>query len=236
MPLVGVSARGGLIGGEFPRLGGFDLVSLPFAVGRAGRRLDLRAVEVAERLRHERLGRIRARDLDLLSARLEALEPVQAQGLRELTGTGAGPARHAAGPRDDARHGGAREQQQAAEEHQHREDVGAETLEERRGGPIEGFACGAPVHVEEAMLEVPVAGGMLRPEPGSLRRKAEQQRREQQHGAGVQRAGCGKKRAHDERPAPARQRERNDVSDSPGGRRQRALQPLPHRSAVPAAV
>ena len=169
------------------------------------------------------------------AARIEALEALAARAhrLRQLAGSGACAPRDPPGAGHEARDRGPGEQQQAAGEHQDGQDLRPEPLEERGRGPVERFAGGSSVDGEEALLEVAVTGGMVRPQPGGLRREGQEQRGEQQHRPRVQRPGSRDERAHDQRHAPAGERQRRHVGDPARGVLERPLQPLPHRAPRP---
>ena len=62
------------------------------------------------------------------------------------------------------------------------------SLEERRGGPVEGLPDRAAVLLEEARLEVAVADRSLGAESRGLRREGEQQAADEEGDAGVERA------------------------------------------------
>ena len=226
---------------ELARLGSLDLILCPLGllVIASDPALHLARVRLAsQHLGGERLGRAGARDRDLVAARIEALEALAASAhrLRQLAGPGAGAPRDPPGARQEARDRGPGEQQQAAGEHQDGQDLGPEALEERRRGPVERLAGGSPVDGEEALLEVAVAGGMVGPQPGGLRREGQEQRGEQQDRPRVQRPGGGDERAHHQRHAPAGEGQRHHVGDPARGVLERPLEPLPYRPPVPTHV
>ena len=210
---------------------------VPLICGRPG--LHLAGVGLtAQHICRKRLGGIGAGDRDLVAARVEALEARAAGShrLRQVARSGAGGPRDPPGAGQQPRDGGPGEQQQAAGEHQHGQDLGAEPLEERGRRPVQGLAGGPAVDGEEALLEVAVADRVVGPQPGGLGREGQEQRGEQQDAARVQRPGGGDERAHDQRQAPTGEGQRRDVRDPAGGVLERPLQPLAHRSSVPADV
>ena len=156
-------------------------------LGRPGLHLARVGLTAQHRCR-KRLGGIGAGDRDLVAARVEALEAGAAGShrLRQVARSGAGGPGHPPGAGHQPRDGGPGEQQQAAGEHQHRQDLGAEPLEQRGRRPVQGLAGSPAVDGEEALLEVAVADRMVGPQPGGLGREGKQQRGEQQDAARIQ--------------------------------------------------
>ena len=193
-----------------------------------------------ERLRLEALGLDLSGDRDLLAASVAPGVGRRGRGAahcaRHLTAVGPGathrPARRSEEPRD--RRPG--DQQGARDDHQQRQDVGADALEERARGPVERLAEDPAVGDHEPVLEVVVAAGMIWSEPGGLRGEGEQQRGDHEDPAGVQRRGGVELLSRDQRRAPAGERDRRHIGDPAGEVGERVGDPAADDSPVPAEV
>jgi hypothetical protein len=167
---------------------------------------------------------------------VDASRAAQPDRLGKIAGARAGGPGHSPGSRQQAGDGGLADEQQAADEHQGGQDLGAQAMEERGRRPVEPFAQDSAVDRVEALLEVPVPLGMSGTEADGLRGEREEQGGQQQDRPRVHRPRRLDERSHDERHAPARDGERHQVRDATGCVGERGLQGVAHRAAVPTDV
>ena len=198
----------------------------------------LLVVLAAEDLRHQRLGRIHTRDCDLVIAVAERVDSrvLHPHGAGDLAGSGSGPPGGAPGSGGKPGDRAAGEEQAPGGEHQGREDVRAQPLEQRGRRPVERLPGRSTVLRHEVVLEVAVTDGMRGPEPGGPRREREQERRDHEHPAGVQRRGSLQYRTHHQGDAPAGEGDRREIGDPSGEKRQAVLEPRAHPPSVPAEI
>ena len=227
-------ARRSLLVGELagPRLGGPLLRGIV-----VGSHCDGVGLVVHQPLGLEGLGLAGPADGDLLAGGVApcvglGAESLGPHGARDVAGPGACPAHRPAGR---AEHGGNRgpgQQQRSGDEHEQHEDVRPEPLEQGRRGPVEALPDGAAVLDHELLLEQVVAVRALGPQACGLGREREQQCREHEDAAGVERRRSLDQRPGDQRTSPGAERDRDHIGDPA----ERLREPLGDPAADPAAV
>src|SRR5688572_18973127 len=89
---------------------------------------------------------------------------------------------------------------------------------------------------DELLLEVAVAAWTLGTDPGCLSGKREQQRREDEDTAGVERGWRLDRRSRDQRTSPRRERDWDHVGDLAEAVGQPAFDPTANATAIPAEI
>jgi hypothetical protein len=177
---------------------------------------------------------------DLGHARLAGLQVAQLLGrgppARDRPAAGLDHARGRVGRRlDHARDGRAREQQHAREEEEHREDVGADAPDQRRGGPVERLA-GHPA-ARAHPVGIPEAGApAVRAEAERAGGQPEAERGEQAHRARTERPHGREHGPQHEDRAARQQRGGHAVVDGAEQPAQRVERPAAGLAAVDPAV